>query len=524
MVQSRICAYYKHVCSHASLEPKTFLSLPEDVRHRVYLHAGFISAALIRVRVRDGFLFFCRENDDPPAALDVYFKLRLVSHVVNADAVRCLCSNNNILLDAADISGEPLAVLVGSPLGLLNRVRCLTIVLNCSRKAGCIKRHRTSDSCPYETRAYTSTSKRVQDFQSTWEKLINLLALAPNSSKLELKLICDVEDATTARLILKPLEHLRLARCSIRLSDRRNAMLEDIARSIVFRATSTNTATQGYFRFLSLPTELRQHILTFTDLITPFREIEWNPSSKFRLYDWYSRQYYPCSFNAFCSTQYSVFPACVCWRPPTPMFLVCRALLQDARSIFYASNRFIINPAYSPPQLFRTELFEASIFLTQIIPRDSLAHLSDLEILFPGTQYSSLGIERGILDDWERATQYVAPHLKKLTLSLYMGVANDPDPDVLYTKDLQASLKALCQVHEQIVRPLSNLRCFDAFFVQAWSPFNHIQWTMARVEQYFLKHEKHLETSVMGSGYNGVANGKTQRRISKWFSEMYKYA
>lgn len=212
MVQSRICSYYKHVCTHASLEPTTFLSLPEDLRHRIYRQAAFITDTSIHLRVRDGVPFFCAEHDTLLAAFESYFNLRLVSRVVNADVARCLCSNNKILLCRGDISEKSLSVLLDAPLGLLNWLRRLIIILNASTRhnAGChsiyIFCYRISDYHPYEKPAFNSISTRFKNFLPIWSKMINRFALSTNVSKVELDLICDVEDATIARLILKPLE------------------------------------------------------------------------------------------------------------------------------------------------------------------------------------------------------------------------------------------------------------------------------------------------------------------------------
>jgi hypothetical protein len=544
VVQSRICSYFKPICSHASREPTTFLSLPEHVRHQVYLQAGFVADASIRLVVTKGALFFCTEFFDRPAGnldlsdlysrwngvpfacsnleqaeLDAYFDLRLVSRDVDADLVRCLISNNDILLDRRDILENALAVLARSPLGLLHWLRRLIVVLD-----GTIT-DRMEYSRLDKTLVHTSTSRKLKNFRPAWEKLIQLLAMLPSSSKLDLKLACNFENTTIARLILKPLEQLRVAKCTIQLSGKRNPVLEDIAREAVLLSTMGNTCTQGCFRFLDLPTELRQHILSFTDLVTPSREIMWSPSTKFNLNDREELGWYPCSRHGFCTTQMFVFPGCSCWQPPIPIFLVCRTMLQDARTVFYSSNRFIIAPPYSygKPPTFRRKRFEASKFLTLIVPEDSLASLRDLEILFPSKDYSAVGIHPGLLDEWENVLRYAAPRLRKLTLSIYLGVENHPWPNTSYTGNLQASLQALCEVHKQIVRPLRQLRCLDRFFVTAWSSFNHEQWPRAKVEQYFREHAKNLETSVMGSTYDSEARGKTQRCTSKWLADMYKY-
>ena len=544
MVQSRICSYFKPVCNHVSREPTTFLSLPEHIRHEVYLQVGLVTDASVRVVARNGVYFFSTEFYDwpgagldlpinlystrngvpfacsnlSPAEFDAFYELRLVSRVVNTDLVRCLVSNNDILLDRADVLGNVFAILVGSPLGLLQWLRRLTIVLDNTIT------DRVSISCLHETLAHASTSTKFKNFQPAWEKLIRHLALSPNSSKLELKLACNFEDAAVARLLLQPLEQLQVAKCTIQLTGKRNAVLENIARETVLCSTLPDIRTRGYFRFLELPTELRQHILSFTDLVTPFREIMWSPNTTFKLSDSRERHYCPYWNHGFCTTQSFAVPACACWQPPVPMFLVCRTMLHDARAIFFRSNRFIIAEPYKcwTSPAYRGELFEASIFLTQIVPGDGLASLRDLEIQFPPKEYCHLGIGQAMLDDWENAIRYAAPRLRKLTLSLIMGIENHPDPPRCYTEDAQADLQKLYQVHEQIVRPLSQLRCLDGFFVTAWACFDHEHWTRERHWLHFQEHAKNLEAVVMGSTYDSEACGKTQRRRSKWLDDRYR--
>lgn len=72
-----------------------------------------------------------------------------------------------------------------------------------------------------------------------------------------------------------------LAGCSIRLSGRRDRELSKLAEQKIQMLTGSwppRTTTSKPFRFLELPTELREHILAFTDLATPWHEMEWNPS------------------------------------------------------------------------------------------------------------------------------------------------------------------------------------------------------------------------------------------------------
>jgi hypothetical protein len=206
-------------------------------------------------------------------------------------------------------------------------------------------------------------------------------------------------------------------------------------------------------------------------------------------------------------------------------------MLQDARQTFYSSNRFIVLTSdyilypFSQPQAPRGQEFEATTFLTKVVPCDSLGSLRDLEIVFSARQYTHLGIQSAALADWQQAIEYAAPHWKKLSLTLFMGMECHPDPDPIYTDDIPASQKALMDVYEQIVSPLRRLQCLDSFFVYAYSPFSlpntgrtSVKWILPQ------QPGQHLEKMVMGSAYDSSTNGKAERRWSMWLSQMWVYA
>ena len=541
-MQARICSLYEGRCNHASRVPKSFLSLPVKLRDEVYFHAGFIDGRNVRLRLRNGVLLFSHEHYRMPTTtefyltfcrarngcgipllwdidcggddgVEIYLTLRVASCEVNKDAVRYLCTHNILLFEKVDLSGPFFKILGRAPINLLQWVRRCTVIFSISNKKW--------DLSLYET------------YRPAWSKLISLLASSADISKLEVNIACDVGDTDAAHLTVKALANLQPAKCTVRLSDRRNRELERLARSAVHSVTRVETDPSGYFRFLDLPTELRHHVLGFTDLVTPFRQVEWCPRFGYSL--WYSFQDQererstPCSH--FCSKHYAVFPECDCWKTPTRLFLVCRTMLHDARALFFASNRFIISPSdeftnpfyYRKPMLSsREEPFEASSFLREKVPREALTYLRDLEILFPGIQYNFCSTQGTYLTEWEDTIRLVAPYLKRLTLRIYLGVGRSYwSQTQVETERLQESLARLCQAHVWIVRPLRQLRCLDGLFIRTWSPYDHYFWNQVRVEQYFQRHEKRLETIVMGITYDSRMHRKKDRHVSRW-REIYR--
>ena len=545
--QPRICSYYKGSCTHVSENPRSLLDLSEVIRHKIYLYAGSISNASIRLVSRGGEYFFASRYEDLQAYLEsefnlfctnigvpiiflhkdsasagiyTYIKFRSVSRLVSFDIARCLCSYNEIVVDGLYLP-RSLALFKDLRRDLLRWIRRFTLVLKQSHRARGVTLIRKAADPIIHMQNHAACPDQSQGFQTTYAELIRCLA---SSNIANFALICDVEDEATARLLLKPVESLKLSRCTIRISGMRNSVLEDSARSTVLRATGEDARKQP-FLFLNLPTELRQLVLSFTNLVTPYREVQWSPETHFILEDWVRRRGSPCAWGDFCSTQYSVFPKCVCWKPPVPIFLVCKTVLQDARTIFYGCNRFIVSPPYheSMSMSARQDPLEASIFLTQIVPQDSLRHLRDLEILFPCTGYGASGISAQVLSEWSEVLQRVGPHLKKIKLGLYFGVENHPDPLRIRTNDLQSSLWRLCEVHKQILLPLSQLQCIESVFISAWSTFDHEQWPHDKLEEYFRHHEEDLRTLILGTESGCSGSDRTLRLTSRWLSEMYDY-
>lgn len=180
----------------------------------------------------------------------------------------------------------------------------------------------------------------AKHFLPTWENIVDVLEASQSSSQLELRVVCEVKDVETAEIVLRPLRRLRLPRLEIRLSFGYNQELATIARRTVLEVTSHMPAASKPFRFLNLPTELRQHILSFTDLVTPFQEAQWNEFFYHQIDA--DPNYGRKRHRDFCNKEGSVYPPCICFHSPLSMFLVCRKMLQDARHVFYANNRIII--------------------------------------------------------------------------------------------------------------------------------------------------------------------------------------
>jgi hypothetical protein len=147
---------------------------------------------------------------------------------------------------------------------------------------------------------------------------------------------------------------------------------------------------------LRLPAEIRQHILGFTDLVTPIREIHWYEDGNFgkfyrpREYDrslWHD-------FHEFCAHYFAVYPHCGAWEPPASLFPICKDMLEDVRAVFFTSDRFIIHLDFRRPGWTSSGVSANRFdFLGKVVPTDALSHLRSLEIIFPKTQYDFSGMD-----------------------------------------------------------------------------------------------------------------------------------
>lgn len=125
---------------------------------------------------------------------------------------------------------------------------------------------------------------------SEWLCVVSYLNMHVPPSRLHLSLICDVKDFETAEEITKlPLDWRfpPVASCNIRLGQDCNLALYDLARKAAaqaMRQPMDDQSSQKPFRFLDLSLELQYQILEHTDLVTPRREIAWNPKDGFYIH------------------------------------------------------------------------------------------------------------------------------------------------------------------------------------------------------------------------------------------------
>lgn len=339
-------------------------------------------------------------------------------------------------------------------------------------------------------------------------------------TKLNLAFVCDFDPQdprtiSAASLAMAPLIKLAPLRgCHIRLCRRRNSELEQIARDTVSRAcgiwvqdgpTSTlknATLDSAGSMLMSLPRELRLHILEYTDLITPWGgEIDWRQSDKKYLYgetlcedqqlgsSCAGAGHHECQFRScwtdfrelefeyshapvetrprvgcFCRARHAAFSLnCRCWSPPTNLFLVCQALCKDAQVVFFSGHRFIISEA-GPVRLkggarddssYRFAVVE---FLRDVVPADIINQIRSLQVNMKTYSRDSWPWdESSALSEWKDTVQFMRDNmnLEGLTLDLCLGdIATTTLVPKVVTKPLA---RKFLQPYFRILAPLAGL-------------------------------------------------------------------
>ena len=261
-----------------------------------------------------------------------------------------------------------------------------------------------------------------------WRRTVEYIAAHVKSYNFELYLIADVHDHETALQVVGPiLKFARLRRCAIRLSHDPDPTLAKVAEETALRATGHQIDETGRrFRFLDLPREIRDQVLQYTDLVTPIKEIMWNPKAGYSVcycissFDeeaeaffgknsaiGHSFKFRNCwatpGMGCFCRRFHAVSSSmCHCWSPPRSLFLVCRDILNDARKIFFSKNRFIITSSKGPNGIAEgtPQRLEASVFLTNVVPLASLRYLRSIELVFPPFEDDYLRATDPAYSDW----------------------------------------------------------------------------------------------------------------------------
>ncbi|KAK4143003.1 uncharacterized protein C8A04DRAFT_37875 [Dichotomopilus funicola] len=422
----------------------------------------------------------------------------------------------------------------------------------------------------------------AQNLLAKWRLAAACLSHIP-AGRLELALVCDIDPhheraREVASLVTAPLRIIpQLRDCRIRLCKLPDAGLQQIAQDGVFQARriapppyySPKPSARTQATLVGLPRELRLRVLEYTDLIAPDREVTWSRQDKAYLtaargddldrdnvrvfyHCWTSSSSSPSYLGCFCRRRHAAFSlACKCWAPPSPLFLVCRILCEDAQFTFFSRNRFIIHdyktsrtwalpcfPEYSdeevePPEDSRYEYpgtrFAASQFFREVVPTHCLAHLRFLELVFPPylAQTWPRGDDHPVLQDWQATIGWLLDKVNApaLTLRLAGVEVHYGSPPEYHNRISKSDAIDIATAHMDLTRPLRalgdiGLARFFAYFPCLWelvlARHQHYEWR-PQLEAKQRQFKASFERVVLGDRYETqYANGREEPEPSFW--------
>jgi hypothetical protein len=127
------------------------------------------------------------------------------------------------------------------------------------------------------------------------------------------------------------------------------------------------------------------------------------------------------------------------------LFLVCRALSEDAKFVFFSCNRFVVsdsllsNPCTNfsvdghyremaeyreaqPPRIYPAERFAASQFIREVIPADCLPYLRFLELIFPPYNHNCWPSDgHPALQDWAETIDWVKEKIRTPAMAMRLN-------------------------------------------------------------------------------------------------------
>jgi len=561
------------IYQHAGVASRDYFGTPACVVYKLGDPSGFLSART-QYEIEEGFQTFhglllcCRT---------IYFEVSALLYSANWFIVHY--QRQRTLASLRALTPHALAHLTHLKI-VLNQTTCHQARVGCEAQAECCGADHKFKSNPcclphwhiekhdFPLDASSALSKALF---AEWYATAAYLALYIVPSQLELSLVCDVQhdDPEAAQLVLGGLHLLPpLKDCHVRLCGTREPVLQQLAQAAVLQARAFTSSSEPAVvaspgslrrpRLVNLPRELRLRILEYTDLVTPWKEVIWSRTSggyrieRLRCEGLISgceclpEFHHGCQFNqcwetplpepsigCFCRRTHTAFSSrCRCWRPPTPLFLVCRALYPDANRVLYSKNRFIViddgdfpispNPAGDYPH----KSFAASQFLRHVVPLHCLGHLRFLELVFtPINHLNRPSDDRPALQDWSETLDWVRDKLNLPALTLRLVVASN-DPPTTESKEMtRAQGKEVLAVYNSILHPLRSLAAASdgaalaRFYARLAWPLKWSQevvWSRELVDSKERELKRRAEQHVMGDQYVRACVSAREPQDSVW--------
>lgn len=538
-----------------------------------------------------GLLLSCRA---------IYAEASALLYVVNRFVIRILPNNQYAMYTPQRTGPAPLRALTASSLTSLRHLRIIINDTSCHPQSaiylnneevysdhddpcldvppcGCRMRGHVDDEGPPQ-----ANSAFAEAALAEWKSTAKLLSSRGVSlANLELSLVWEVrcDEPQIAQRAVAPLALLApLKDCHVRFCAQQNTKIQKIADNAAQCARGISIqpdpvisklpeVSRNGSRLLALPAEIRLRILEYTNLITPWKEVTWDErsaqysASRIRCENLEDRgmtcppdvhhgcQFSRCwltypepSIGCFCRLRHSASSSkCRCWGSPLAMFLVCRALYEDAQVVFFSGNRFVVHdfdsssPWSSPTSLpgggYPNQRFAISIFLRDVMPASCLGLLRFVEFVFPPYQYDCWpGPDSPALEGWINCIEWVRHKVNfpALTLRLCMADYSPHDPPEKCMQITHERKREILSAYKHILDPLCQLGSmglanFYAHFVFPWTWEHEVQrriyaknrgWKwLGRVEARL---KERAERGVMGDRYDALYANRAEPSQSLW--------
>jgi hypothetical protein len=529
----------------SSISGPSFLNLPHDIRHRVYVLAGLVRSCPIDLN-REGEVkpdpdeemwtlrhlrrgchdpharFLGRsdkwnEDDIDCVCRPLPIQLLYVSRAISKECSRVFYSENKFKICRSRHGGFlPLHRMAGST---LDSITSLSIRLNaCSCRSG--RKHKDQRRCDYHQtckggaggrdKPLDTISRNDKAVISDWRSVCARISSNIQPFHLRLFVICDTANYQVATEVVEPLANMPTLRaCSIRLGQTPNHELRRLAQATVNQVTSKFGGISRRRPFSTqLPIEIQEEILGYTDLIVP-QVLEWESTRGLIVSDCCGK----CTDAleaCCCSLQHAAFSeTCTCWKIPTDLFLISPSLHKAATKSFYQKNSFAI---YSSERFVRTDARPPLLEFLKSLPPQALQHLRSIQCVFPAlsTNFFNQGSEAH--SHWLQTITFICNNLQlsKLNLTLDMSVDRASASDTAYMSSQEVSdmVDAMWVMYQRIVEPLMGTpldRALKNLFIK-------LSWPLDDAERHIRDaRERTLEQRIMGEDYDAVLRGKYER-------------
>ncbi|KAI1816003.1 hypothetical protein GGS20DRAFT_278236 [Poronia punctata] len=368
-----------------------FLDIPDNVRRDIYLYAGVLRRSHITLRPRlsvDAVHFHGYQPD-----FRTTFSLLQASKAIH-DEVKALVFSENLIIAPYDNIDDALDILSSLPTSICAKLTKLCVHLHVEVPINPPRSLRRKPRVPLRYPLFYTLERDFFEYtqirtshvvskglpkpsrprMALWQAVARRLLSHSAPGGLEINLVCHSADQTTVSALLRPLNeypgvlkdfHLDLGRHGdTSRSPLSSPVLAKAKLPVKYRGLLQPAKP---FRFLDLPLEIQEQVLLNTDLITPYKEIYWNRrvgyQSRFNPWDREGDCHLPlepdaCGFRICtianchdadclpcCTHRCGRIPSCsLCWRPPTSLMLVCRAMYDEAVRVLWRYNRVIIHP------------------------------------------------------------------------------------------------------------------------------------------------------------------------------------